>query len=158
MLFRLILLLCLLPALAQGQVNRFYHENAIFSEEIKSVMLSRKGFELSDPVLELQEDARLVLKFDDLSGEVKRYFYTILHCDADWNESFLHQNDYLEGFPDNPIEDFARSFNTTFSYINYYLELPNEQVQVQTFGQLHFAGLRGQRQGKAGSVTQVLHH
>ncbi len=134
MLFRTILVLCLFPVLTQGQVNRFYHENAIFKEDIKSVLMYRQGFELSDPVLELQEDARLVLKFDDLSGEVKRYFYTVLHCDAGWNESYLRQNDYIEGFPDNPLEDYARSFNTTFPYVNYFLELPNEQVRFKLSG------------------------
>ncbi|HNZ69622.1 MAG: DUF5103 domain-containing protein [Prolixibacteraceae bacterium] len=136
MFLRLVVFICLglVPAVTAGQLNRFYHENAVFREEIKSVVMHREGFELSDPILELNEDARLVLKFDDLSGEVKRYFYTILHCDAGWNESFLMQNDYLEGFPDNPVDDYARSFNTTFSYVNYYLEIPNERVQFKISG------------------------
>ncbi len=119
---------------AEGQVNRFYHENAVFSEDIKSVRFHRAGFELSNPVLALNEDARLVFKFDDLSGKAKRYYYTVLHCDADWNESFIRQGDYLDGFPDNPIDDYARSFNTTFSYVNYYLELPNERIRFKSSG------------------------
>jgi len=117
-----------------AQLNPYYHENAVFREEIKSVQLFREGFELSNPVLDLGGPDRLVLKFDDLSNEVKNYHYTILHCDPDWNESFVRQNEYLEGFPDNPLEDFAHSFNTTFSYINYQLAIPNERVQLKLPG------------------------
>ncbi len=133
---RLILLLAsaTLFMTAEGQVNRFYHQNAIFSEDIKSVRFHRAGFELSNPVMALDEDARLVFKFDDLSGKVKRYYYTVLHCDAGWNESFIRQSEYIDGFPDNPIDDYARSFNTTFSYVNYYLELPNERIRFKTSG------------------------
>jgi len=116
------------------QVSRYYHENRVFREEIRSVKMFRQGFELSNPVLELRENARLVLKFDDLSGEVKNYWYTILHCDASWNESFVRQNDYLNGFPENPLHDFARSFNTTFRFVNYYLEIPNDRVSLKLSG------------------------
>jgi hypothetical protein len=117
-----------------GQVNSFYHENGVFREEIKSVRLFREGFELSNPELALNEDARLILKFDDLSGEIKNYYYTVLHCDADWNESFMRQNEFLDGFPDNRVEEYARSFNTTFNYINYYLELPNDRLRFKVSG------------------------
>ncbi len=118
----------------QGEETRFYHGNAVYSEDIKSVRFSRQGFELSNPVLELGENARLLLQFDDLSGQAKRYSYTIIHCDPSWNESFLPQSQYLEGFPDNPIDDYARSFNTTFSYVNYALELPNDRVRFKLSG------------------------
>lgn len=119
---------------SEGQDNRFYHENAVFSEDIKSVRFHRAGFELSNPVMALNEDVRLIFKFDDLSGKVKRYFYTVLHCDADWNESFIRQGEYLDGFPDNPVDEYSRSFNTTFSYVNYYLELPNDRVRFKSSG------------------------
>jgi len=123
-----------IPVVVFSQENRFYHENINYRDDIKSVQLFREGFELSNPVLELNEDARLILKFDDISGEVKNYYYTVLHCDANWNESFIRQNDYLDGFPDNPIDDYARSFNTTFNYINYYLELPNDRIRFKISG------------------------
>ena len=98
-----------------AQVNPYYHENAVFREEIKTVQLYREGFELSSPVLELGSGDRLILSFDDMSDQVKNYYYTVLHCDPEWNESNLMQTDYIDGFGENPIEDYARSFNTTFS-------------------------------------------
>lgn len=114
--------------------NEFYYENAVYKEDIKTVQLFREGFELSNPLLYLGEDANLLLKFDDLSGKVKDYYYTIIHCDAGWNESMLIQNDYLEGFTEYPVDDYAMSFNTTFKYVNYRLQIPNENIQLKLSG------------------------
>ena len=94
----------------------------------------REGFEMSDPIHELGEQTPLIFKFDDLGGEVKDYTYTVIHCDADWNESFMPQQDYLDGFPENPLDDYALSFNTTFDYVNYRLYLPNDNLQFKVSG------------------------
>jgi hypothetical protein len=126
-------LLCLLTR-GQNQDENFYYEDAVFKEDIKTVQMYRYGFELSNPVWEMGEETPLVFMFDDLSGEVKDYYYTIVHCDADWNESFILQSDYLEGFFDNPLNDYARSFNTSFNYINYQLYLPNDNVNFKVSG------------------------
>ncbi len=120
--------------LVVGQDENYYYENAVFKEDIKTVLLYRDGFDLSNPVLELNEGAQLILKFDDLSGEIKDYYYTIIHCDADWNESYISQTEYLEGFTENPINDYEYSFNTTFKYVNYQLKIPNEDVQINKSG------------------------
>ena len=119
---------------ANSQKRSYYYEDAVYSENIKTVLFFRSGFELSLPVLDLGEETPLLLKFDDISGTVKNYFYTIIHCDASWNESYVRQNEYLEGFTDNPITDFANSFNTTFRYVNYLLTIPNEKVKPKLSG------------------------
>ena len=119
---------------ARAQEENFYYENAVFREEIKTMLMYRDGFELSNPVYEMGEETPLVFKFDDLSGEVKDYYYTVIHCDADWNESFIPQSDYIDGFSEYPADDFARSFNTTFDYINYRIYLPNENMDFKISG------------------------
>ncbi len=124
----------LFVSLVLGQSNNFYYENAVYNENIKTVLMYREGFELSNPVLTLHEDTRLIFKFDDLSADVKNYYYTIIHCDANWNESFLVQEDYLDGYIENQIRDYKLSFNTTFDYVNYQLTIPNEDVQIKLSG------------------------
>ncbi|WP_052670851.1 type IX secretion system plug protein [Draconibacterium sediminis] len=119
---------------AKGQEENFYYENAINRENIKTVQAYRNGFELSNPIMGLNEDITLVFKFDDLSEGVKDYYYTVVHCDADWNESFISQDEYIDGFIDNPVDDYALSFNTTFSYVNYHIELPNDQMRFKLSG------------------------
>lgn len=117
-----------------AQNGDFYYQDAVFKDNIKSVKLFRNGFELSDPVMEVGENISLVLKFDDISGKIKNYSYTIVHCDADWNESYIAQSDYLEGMFDNPLNDYAMSFNTTFPYVNYQLVIPNENIRMKLSG------------------------
>ena len=119
---------------SSAQTDKYYYENAVYNENIKTVMMYRNGFELSNPVIQLGEDVQLIFKFDDLSGEVKNYSYTVIHCDANWNESYLSQAEYIEGYTENPLNDYKLSFNTTSSYVNYKLLLPNENVRFNISG------------------------
>lgn len=119
---------------ANAKSANYTYRNAVLRDEIKSVQMFREGNMLSNPVYELGSDARVLLKFDDLSEDVKNFSYTIIHCNADWNESYIQQNEYLSGFPDNPISDYAPSINTTIKYINYQLVIPNEDCKPKYSG------------------------
>lgn len=105
-------------------------ENTVYSDNIKTVEMYRAGWKLSNPVLNLGEDAQLLFTFDDLVDEAKDYYYTIYHCDRDWQISKISQQEYLESFMDFPINDFEYSINTTVRYINYMLALPNDDVPI----------------------------
>jgi len=115
-----------LNAWSSHKTDKYFYQNAVYKEGIKSVQLFRVGNELSNPVIELGSEAKLILKFDDLTEEVMPYSYTLIHCDANWNESFIQQTEYLTGFPDNPVNDYAQSFNTTVKFVNYQVQIPNE--------------------------------
>ncbi len=117
-----------------SQDKKYYYENAVYKEYIKSVKMYRAGFELSYPVLQLNEEASLLFKFDDLSDEGKSYYYTVIHCDANWNESYIGQSEYISGFTENPVNDYKLSFNTTFNYTNYQILLPNDNVKLNYSG------------------------
>ena len=123
-----------LNSVASQNNGKYYYQNAVYREDIKSVQLYREGNELSNPVFELGSDVKLVLKFDDLTDDVKQYSYTIIHCDANWNESFIRQNEYISGFTDNPVTDYAMSFNTTVKFVNYQLRIPNEECSPKYSG------------------------
>lgn len=119
---------------AAQKPEKYYYQNAVYRDGIKSVQLYRDGNELSNPVIELGSDVKLVLKFDDITEDVSQYSYTIIHCDANWNESFIQQNEYISGFPDNPVNDYAMSFNTTVKFVNYQLRIPNEDCTPKYSG------------------------
>ena len=106
----------------------------VTAPNIHTVRFYTGGWEFSLPVLELGRPQTLVLKFDELTRDVKSYHYTLLHCDADWNPSRLAVPEYLEGFAENPVNDYAPSVNTTVPYINYRITLPNDQVKMRVSG------------------------
>ncbi len=108
--------------------------NSIFRENIRTVQFFRKGWEFSNPVYDLGSDQQLLLKFDELAEGTTNFSYTITHCDVDWYPSRLVQAEYMEGFIDNPVNDYAASVNTTVRYTNYQLLLPNEQVHFLISG------------------------
>ncbi len=119
---------------ALAQEDNLYYEDAIYKENIKTVLAYRDGFELTNPIMSLNEDMQLVFQFDDISDEVKDFYYTVVHCDADWNETNLVQADYIEGFETNPITDYALSYNTSFNYVNYQLKIPNDFMKLKLSG------------------------
>jgi len=108
--------------------------NGIYRENIHTVQFFRKGWDFSQPVLELGADQYLVLKFDELAEGVTNFVYTITHCDVDWHPSRLVQTEYMEGFIENSITDYAPSISTTIKYTNYLLSLPNENVRFLVSG------------------------
>jgi len=132
--FTLLNIITAINTWASDKSDNYYYQNSVYREEIKSVQLYRDGNELSNPVIELGSDAKLVLKFDDLTEDVKNFSYTIIHCDAGWNESYIQQSEYLSGFPDNPLTDYAMSFNTTVKFVNYQLRIPNEECSPKFSG------------------------
>lgn len=133
--YRIIIVFFLFTVLyGNARENKFYYENAVYREYIKTVQMYRAGFDLSYPVLTLYEDVQLLFKFDDLSDEAKDYYYTVIHCDANWNESYISQTEYINGFPENPLTDYKLSFNTTFNYTNYQITLPNDNMKFNYSG------------------------
>ncbi len=88
------------------------HKNFVYKDYIKSVELYREGWEMSPPVVGLKSGQQLILSFDDMDADVKSYFFTIIHCDAMWETSELSHSQYINGFNEDEITDYAFSFNT----------------------------------------------
>jgi hypothetical protein len=108
--------------------------DSIIDKRIKSAQIYRDGWNLSFPSIKLQSDDRLALNFDLLDDHAETYYYSFIHCDKNWNKSQLAVNDYLEGFYENPIEDYKPSFNTTVNYFHYKAIFPNERIKFKLSG------------------------
>lgn len=127
--FSLILLLSAAKADSQDPLN-----DSIADKRIRTAQIYRDGWNLSFPSIKLGTDDRLSLNFDLLDDHAETYYYTFIHCDKDWNSSSLAINDYLEGFYENPVEDYKPSFNTTVNYFHYKAVFPNEKVKFKISG------------------------
>lgn len=118
---------------ADGPDSALY-SNHIFDARIKTVQLFKDGWNLSYPIIKLNSDEKLVLNFDLLTDQPESYYYTIVHCDKDWNKSDIFPNDYQTGFDENPVEEYTSSFNTTVNYIHYKLIFPNDRISIKLSG------------------------
>ena len=134
-LFLGLLIFLSINGLASSKVVVMPLMNGIYRENIHSVQFFREGWDFSQPIVELgAADQRIQLKFDELSDGVTNFVYTVTHCDEEWYPSRLVQSEYMEGFMENPINDYAASINTTTKYTNYLLSLPNENVRFLVSG------------------------
>jgi hypothetical protein len=108
--------------------------DACFDKTIKTIQLRKLDSEMTDPVIVLASDEKLLLSFDDLSENNRYFSYRIVLCDADWSESNLFFSDYIDGFSEGYISNREQSFGSLVGYAHYTLEVPNQQMQMKLSG------------------------
>lgn len=108
--------------------------NQIFTDKIKTVQLYKEGWNLSYPIIRLNSAEKLVLHFDLLGDQIETYYYTFIHCDKDWKKSDIFTGNFIEGYPENPLEEYKHSFNTTVNYVHYKLVFPNDRIRLMLSG------------------------
>ena len=115
--------------------NHIRYENFTYDQNIKSVQLYRDGWSDSYPVLTLNDDSQsLLLSFDDLTGEVRDFGYSFIHCNNDWTPSDLSVFDYQQGPLDDMIRDWSFSRISRQRYVHYDLSFPNDRIQLTRSG------------------------
>jgi hypothetical protein len=104
------------------------NENYNYLETIKSVQFTIPGLQTSYPIVPIP-GGQLRLTFDEIGTEPRYLRYKIEHCNQDWSPSELEELEYLRGFNDEELRDYAFSVNTRIPYVHYWLSLPNKEVQ-----------------------------
>jgi hypothetical protein len=118
----------------------FYSDNFVrnsdyvYQSNIRSVEMGRVGFELADPIITLGTGERLTVDFDDLNGNFRQYYFTVVHCNADWEKSDIWVNEYLEGADQDQVETYEPSFNTRTPYSHYSFVFPNDRLIIKKSG------------------------
>lgn len=116
---------------AQGQTVFSDH---IFVENIKTVQLYPENNPLSEAIIFLNEQQALILKFDELDSDYREFAYTLIHCDAKWQQSDLSPNEYLDGYTEAYIQDYQFSQNTKVPFVHYSIAIPNYDIQIRYSG------------------------
>ncbi len=128
-----------------NEEKNIVYKDYIFQDNIKTLLCHQIDQEASLPIINIETNDKLHISFDDLDGEVKDYYYTIIHCNSDWTESKLIKSEYISGFFDNPITDFQLSFNTNQEYTHYYFNFPNNNIKPLLSGNYVFKIYREDR-------------
>ena len=127
-------LLTIPTGLYSGATDSLMYTDNVFKENIKTVQLYKEGWNLSYPLIKNNSDEKLILHFDVLGNQIETYYYTFIHCTKDWEKSDIFSNDYIDGFPENQVEEFKPSFNTTVNYIHFKLTFPNDRIRFKISG------------------------
>ncbi len=122
------------PAAEYFTENYVRYANYTYSEHIQTVQVHPETDELAEPVISLNTPERLKCSFDDLQGGVKQYMYRMVLCDAYWRPGELPLADYLEGYTEDYIRDYAFSFNTLQNYTHYSFLFPGENMRIKVSG------------------------
>lgn len=106
----------------------------IFRDNIKTLSVSNPDFFMAPPVVRMNSNDRLNINFDILRDDYEYLRYRLIHCNADWQPSRLMESEYVEGFNEAPIQDFAFSSNTYIHYVNYNIAIPNPDLPIIASG------------------------
>ncbi len=107
-------------------------QEKIEPEYIKTIIFKGENSDAQLPIVQLGE--RFSLSFDDLNANETDYYYSITHCNYNWEPSQLLKSEYLAGIDDTKITNYTNSYGTLQPYTNYHLTLPNDDVSFKLTG------------------------
>ncbi|MDR1591589.1 MAG: DUF5103 domain-containing protein [Prevotellaceae bacterium] len=127
--FMLFALFC--PLLASYAVQTW--QTQIFSRQVHTLLVVPENDHMGAPVISLNGEQRIVVSFDETGYGIKDYYYTVIHCNADWTPSLLLPSEAISGFSAGRFSG-ELSQNTTTLYANYQTTFPNDDIAFRVSG------------------------
>ncbi len=112
----------------------FFLQNLLFSQSniVKSIKVKSNGHLKSNFIFDKNDVINI--SFDILGKKKVDYYYTITHCDYEWNSSDISKFEYIEGYDDIRIDNYFFSQNTYQSYTNFNFQIPNRSLKIKLDG------------------------
>lgn len=107
----------------------------LLTDDVATLQVTAGNDWQSMPVATLG-DRPIVISFDGMTHEYRRYTYRIEHMEADWTPSRdLFSSDYISGFEyGNTIDPYGESENVNTQYTHYRLTIPNDRCSLAMSG------------------------
>lgn len=106
----------------------------VYVPNLKTVRLYKEGNELSHPIVNLNKNEKLVIDFDDLDADYKNYYFTFVHCNAEWEPTDMSPMNYIGPFQNDQIVNYDFSVNTIQKYTHYRAVFPNNNIKFKKSG------------------------
>lgn len=100
----------------------------VYSPVIRTPQLFMAGNQLGYPIIRLGSSDQLELHFDDIDGNAKSYYYTIVLCNEDWTPAPVSEFDFIKGFNQIRIDNYQLSSVALTRYTHYQAVLPNPNL------------------------------
>jgi hypothetical protein len=117
-------ILMILTLLMAGNL-RAQTPDFIFSGAIGSPQLFMAGNQQQYPVLRLNSSDKMELHFDDLDGDVKNYYCSLVLCNEDWTPAEVSDMDYIKGFSQVRVDNYTLSSIALTRYTHFQAILPD---------------------------------
>lgn len=106
----------------------------IAGDSIRSIQFHRAGNPTSAPILNINSNDQLELRFEKLHGEPGQYRVSLSHHNPDWSRSNLPPERFMDGFYNIPLSNVRLSRNSRPRYRQYRFTFPTEQFQITKSG------------------------
>ncbi|MBD5357505.1 MAG: DUF5103 domain-containing protein [Bacteroides sp.] len=114
-----------------GVVNT---STAIFDRNVRTLKVTNPDNFMAPAVIRLGTSDRIFINFDIIGDSHDYLRYKLIHCNADWQPSRLLESEYVDGFNEAELTDYAYSSNTFVHYVNYNIEIPNPDLRIMESG------------------------
>ena len=120
--------------LIQSPIQELLYTDHNYLNVIKTVQILPISEQHHIPIYTLGSADLIQVSFDDMRGDVRDYYYSIQHCNADWTPSRLTSLDYAEGFNEGRITSYQSSQGTLQRYTHYSFQFPNDDIKPKIAG------------------------
>ncbi|WP_243349296.1 DUF5103 domain-containing protein [Parabacteroides sp. FAFU027] len=124
----------LFASLLFANLSLILAQNQAVNPKVSTFTVRSNDNWLNPTIIELNGTDKINIDFDFLDQNAHYFYYSVIHCNADWTPSELSESEYLDGFNNQPIEDHKTSFNTYLNYTHYHLQIPNDNVKLKKSG------------------------
>ena len=108
--------------------------NAMFDSRVRTLSVSNADNFMAPAIVRMGTNDRIRINFDIIGEDMEYLRYKLIHCNSDWQPSRLLESEYVEGFNEAEITDYAYSANTYIHFVNYNIEVPNADMPILTSG------------------------